>query len=78
MLVINTYLNRHFPGGGQRGMGVAVTAYNRLLAAHVRAYNAIHDLFERGRMDPAAGDDEHVLQRCLLVGENASRSALRS
>jgi beta-glucosidase len=46
MLVINTYLNRHFPGGGQRGMGVAVTAYNRLLAAHVRAYNAIHDVFE--------------------------------
>ena len=46
MLVINTYLNRHFPGGGQRGMKVAVTAYNRLLAAHVRAYNAIHDLFE--------------------------------
>ena len=46
MLVINTYLNRHFPGGGQRGMKVAVTAYNRLLAAHVRAYNAVHDLFE--------------------------------
>ena len=40
MLVINTYLNRHFPGGGHRGMGVAVAAYNRLLAAHVRAYNA--------------------------------------
>ena len=46
MLVLNTYLNRHFPGGGHRGMKVAVTAYNRLLAAHVRAYNAIHDLFE--------------------------------
>ena len=47
MLMINTYLNRHFPGGGHRGMTVAVAAYNRLLAAHVRAYNALHDLFER-------------------------------
>jgi beta-glucosidase len=46
MLVINTYLNRHFPGGGHRGMAVAVAAYNHLLAAHVRAYNAIHDLFD--------------------------------
>jgi beta-glucosidase/6-phospho-beta-glucosidase/beta-galactosidase len=46
MLIINTYLNRHFPGGGHRGMAVAVSAANHLLSAHVRAYNAIHDLFE--------------------------------
>lgn len=46
MLVLNTYLNRHFPGGGQAGIAVGVAAYNRLLAAHVRAYNAIHDLYE--------------------------------
>lgn len=46
MLVLNTYLNRHFPGGGQAGMRVGIAAYNRLLAAHVRAYNAIHDLYE--------------------------------
>jgi len=46
MLVLNTYLNRHFPGGGQAGMRVGIVAYNRLLAAHVRAYNAIHDLYE--------------------------------
>ncbi|HET9524187.1 MAG TPA: family 1 glycosylhydrolase, partial [Terrimicrobiaceae bacterium] len=46
MLVINTYLSRHFPAGGHRGMGVAVAAYNHLLSAHVRAYNALHDLFE--------------------------------
>jgi Beta-glucosidase/6-phospho-beta-glucosidase/beta-galactosidase len=46
MLVLNTYLNRHFPGGGRGGLAVAVAAYNRLLAAHVRAYNAIHDLYE--------------------------------
>ena len=46
MLVINTYLSRHFPAGAHRGMGVAVAAYNHLLSAHVRAYNALHDLFE--------------------------------
>ncbi len=46
MLVLNTYLNRHFPGGGQAGIIVGINAYNRLLAAHVLAYNAIHDLYE--------------------------------
>ncbi|MFA7344354.1 MAG: family 1 glycosylhydrolase [Terrimicrobiaceae bacterium] len=46
MLVLNTYLNRHFPGGPESGISVGVRAYNRLLAAHVRAYNAIHDLYE--------------------------------
>lgn len=46
MLVLNTYLNRHFPGGGRAGIRVGIAAYNRLLAAHVRAYNAIHDIYE--------------------------------
>jgi beta-glucosidase/6-phospho-beta-glucosidase/beta-galactosidase len=46
MLVLNTYLNRHFPGGPQAGIPVALRAYNRLLAAHVQAYNAIHDIYE--------------------------------
>lgn len=46
MLVLNTYMNRHFPGGGKAGMAVGIMAYNRLLAAHVRAYNAIHDIYE--------------------------------
>jgi beta-glucosidase/6-phospho-beta-glucosidase/beta-galactosidase len=46
MLVLNTYLNRHFPGGPESGISVGVRAYNRLLAAHVRAYNAIHDHYE--------------------------------
>ena len=46
MLVLNTYLNRHFPGGPDAGIPVALRAYNRMLAAHVRAYNAIHDLYE--------------------------------
>jgi beta-glucosidase len=44
MLVLNTYLNRHFPGGPEAGFSVGLRAYNRLLAAHVRAYNAIHDI----------------------------------
>ncbi|MEI8386016.1 MAG: family 1 glycosylhydrolase [Verrucomicrobiota bacterium] len=53
MLVLNTYVNRHFPGGPESGIPVGVRAYNRLLAAHVRAYNAIHDLYEeRGWPSP--------------------------
>ncbi|HRJ71324.1 MAG TPA: family 1 glycosylhydrolase [Terrimicrobiaceae bacterium] len=51
MLVLNTYLNRHFPGGGKAGIPVGVAAYNRLLAAHVRAYNAIHDIYEDEQWD---------------------------
>lgn len=46
MLVLNTYLNRHFPGSAGGGLAIGVRAYNRLLAAHVRAYNAIHDIYE--------------------------------
>jgi len=46
MLVLNTYLNRHFPGGPEAGIPVGLRAYNRMLAAHVRGYNAIHDLYE--------------------------------
>lgn len=49
MLVINTYFNRHFPGGDRRGMAVAVKAYNHILSAHVRAYNTLHDLYEKSR-----------------------------
>jgi len=52
MLVLNTYLNRHFPGGGGGGIAVGVAAYNRLLSAHVRAYNAIHDLYEAEGWNP--------------------------
>ena len=49
MLVLNTYLSRYFPWGGEAGFPVGLRAYNRLLAAHVLAYNAIHDLYaERG------------------------------
>ncbi|NJD06458.1 MAG: glycoside hydrolase family 1 protein, partial [Methylococcaceae bacterium] len=47
MLVLNTYLGNQFPSGGGRGIGKALTALGRLLAAHVRAYNAIHDLYEQ-------------------------------
>ena len=52
MLVLNTYLNRHFPGGGKSGISTGVRAYNRLLAAHVRAYNAIHDVHESRGWEP--------------------------
>ncbi len=48
VLVQNTYLGPQFPGR-HRGLRAGVQALNRLLAAHVRAYNVIHDLYaDRG------------------------------
>lgn len=80
MLVLNTYLNRHFPGGPDAGTSVGITAYNRLLAAHVRAYNAIHDLYEergwpapRVTMNTFCSDvywSEHMLLDLLCLREN--------
>ena len=80
MLVLNTYINRHFPGGPEAGIAVGLRAYNRLLAAHVRAYNTIHDLYESRRW-PAprvtantfCSDvywSEHMLLDLLCLGEN--------
>jgi 6-phospho-beta-galactosidase len=45
ILVPNTYLSGMFPGG-TRGLEALIRAYNLLLSAHVRAYNAIHDIYE--------------------------------
>ena len=80
MLVLNTYLNRHFPGGPEAGISVGVRAYNRLLAAHVRAYNAIHDLYEargwpapRVTMNTFCSDvywSEQILLDLLCLREN--------
>jgi len=46
MLVLNTYIGRQFPGNARIGFDTVVHAYNGLLAGHVHAYNAIHDLSE--------------------------------
>jgi beta-glucosidase len=46
MLVLNTYISRQFPAGPLHGPQRVLQAYNHLLAAHVRAYNSIHDLYE--------------------------------
>ncbi len=46
ILVLNTYAGRSFPGNAPSGRGNVVRAYNRLLAAHVRAYGVLHDLHE--------------------------------
>lgn len=80
MLVLNTYLNRHFPGGPGSGISIGVRAYNRLLAAHVRAYNAIHDLHEargwpspRVTMNTFCSDvywSEHLLLDLLCLREH--------
>ncbi len=45
ILIQNTYLAPHFPGK-QRGLMAGVGVLNRMLAAHVRAYNVIKDLYE--------------------------------
>ncbi len=47
MLVLNTYIGRQFPSAARAGFGNILRAYDTLLAAHVRAYNAIHDLYVR-------------------------------
>jgi beta-glucosidase/6-phospho-beta-glucosidase/beta-galactosidase len=44
ILVLNTYLGHQFPSGADPGRDAVLRAYNRLLSAHVRAYNAVHDL----------------------------------
>ncbi len=45
MLVLNTYFSRQFPSAKEGGVRVSVCAYAHLLAAHIRAYNALHDLY---------------------------------
>lgn len=47
MLALNTYVGRQFPGRARIGFDTVVKAYNGLLPAHVRAYNTIHDLYEK-------------------------------
>ncbi len=44
ILLQNTYLMPHFPGR-RHGFQAALEALNRMLAAHVLAYNVIHDLY---------------------------------
>lgn len=45
MLAPNTYLSGMFPAGS-RGFEPFLQANNYLLAAHIRAYNVIHDLYQ--------------------------------
>ncbi len=45
ILVPNSYLNRQFPAGPAMGVRAILQAYNHMLAAHVRAYNLIHDCY---------------------------------
>lgn len=50
VLPLTTYVLGMFPGGS-RGIGPARRAYDHLLAAHVRAYDAVHDAYEEGGWD---------------------------
>lgn len=45
MLVLNSYLGRQFPTGTSGGFSKCLRAYDSLIAAHVRAYHAIHALY---------------------------------
>lgn len=45
-LAVNTYLGNQFPGEAPRGFDPYCRCFNQLLAAHIRAYNLIHDLHE--------------------------------
>lgn len=47
MLVLNTYVGTQFPSKAHPGYRSVVRAFDHLLTAHVRAYNVIHDLYER-------------------------------
>ena len=52
-LAVNTYLGNQFPGEARRGFTNFSRCYNRLLAAHIAAYNTIHDLYQaRGWGEP--------------------------
>jgi beta-glucosidase len=46
ILVLNTYLGRQFPSNTLPGANTILRAYSHLLAAHVLAYNCIHDIYE--------------------------------
>ncbi|MGB7414337.1 MAG: family 1 glycosylhydrolase [Thermosynechococcaceae cyanobacterium] len=46
ILVNNTYLNDQFPSAVEGGLDKIFRAYSHLLAAHVCAYNLIHDTYE--------------------------------
>lgn len=46
MLVLNTYFGTQFPGRSVIKLNAIHLAYNHLLAAHVVAYNKIHDIHE--------------------------------
>lgn len=45
MLVLNTYAGNQFPARGHRGLSNVTTALNQLLIAHIRSYNALHELY---------------------------------
>ncbi len=56
MLVLNTYFGRQFPSGNEGGIRTSVHAYGHLLAAHIAAYNGLHDLY-----------DEHGWEKPMLA-----------
>jgi beta-glucosidase len=52
MLVLNSYLSRLFPASDDTGGEAFIRAYSQLIAAHILAYNAILDIYERSSWHP--------------------------
>ena len=86
ILVQNTYLIPGFPGK-RRGPQAGIEALSRLLAAHVRAYNAIHDIYiARGWDTPMVTTNtfcsdtywsEHAIYDLLTLREGGWRPGQR-
>jgi beta-glucosidase len=47
MYVLNTYVRRQFPAGAPSSVDSVVAAYDHFLAAHIRAYHSIHEIYQR-------------------------------
>lgn len=47
MLVLNAYLSRTFPAGPRTGVAPLIQAITHLLVSHIRAYRAVHAVYEK-------------------------------
>ncbi|MBF2079232.1 MAG: glycoside hydrolase family 1 protein [Synechococcales cyanobacterium T60_A2020_003] len=47
MLITNTYVSSQFPSSSLHGAKAIPHAHSYLIAAHIRAYNQIHDIYQR-------------------------------
>lgn len=88
MLALNTYFGHQFPTEKRRGLHLVSCAINNLLTAHVRAYNAIHDIYgQSGWPRPMVAlnnycsdlywTDKFLLDLLSVAERNVRRSGVR-